>query len=371
MNIQRDTEYRYGEMSLAPNYNDTSAPNYINKLLRELGADSLDNVVLWCDGSRIWFISTNVDEESPNYVECKTPMCIREEYKMYQERKGFVYTAYRASSVRYNLPVNLESEVFDKNKCSIYQYKDIHFAENVADKYVSANNDLLDQLDGKVIVKRFQFPQMSFDFVDLGLPSGTQWATKNIGATNETDTGLYFAWGEMLGYDDASIKKFSKDDYVLGKDWPYIEGCVTNDYAYFSSGNLFYKSNTQYVPGYTNNISIPSTKDMQELMNNTTVKYYSNYNNSNVSGYLVTSNINGNSVFFPSTGYYKDGRIEPYTEDESHTWGDSVSEYRFWGIQYAAELRLHNSDYEMGDKSQYRYCGLPIRLVNHVHESMD
>lgn len=50
MNIQRDTEYRYGEMSLAPNYNDTSTPNYINKLLRELGTDSLENVVLWDDG---------------------------------------------------------------------------------------------------------------------------------------------------------------------------------------------------------------------------------------------------------------------------------------------------------------------------------
>ncbi len=207
---------------------------------------------------------------------------------------------------------------------------------------------------------------MSFDFVDLGLPSGVRWATKNIGATNETDTGLYFAWGESLGYDDASVKKFSKDDYVFGKDWPYIEGNVTNYSAYFSMSDLFYKIDTQYVPGYENYIHIPSIEDMQELMNNTTIEYYSNYNNSNVSGYLVTSNINGNSIFFPSTGYYKNGRIEPYSENESHTWGEDLSKDRFDGIQYAVELRLHNNDYEMGDKSMYRYCGLPVRLVNRL-----
>jgi hypothetical protein len=34
----------------------------------------------------------------------------------------------------------------------------------------------------------------------LGLPSGTLWAKMNVGASTETDTGLYFAWGETQGY---------------------------------------------------------------------------------------------------------------------------------------------------------------------------
>ena len=33
-------------------------------------------------------------------------------------------------------------------------------------------------------------------YVDLGLPSGTLWATCNVGAVNPTDYGDYFAWGE-------------------------------------------------------------------------------------------------------------------------------------------------------------------------------
>lgn len=54
-------------------------------------------------------------------------------------------------------------------------------------------------------------------YVDLGLPSGTLWAKMNVGANNETDYGLYFAWGETQGYADAnSGKAFSWNDYKYG-----------------------------------------------------------------------------------------------------------------------------------------------------------
>ncbi|MCQ2315083.1 MAG: hypothetical protein MJZ85_00135 [Bacteroidales bacterium] len=33
-------------------------------------------------------------------------------------------------------------------------------------------------------------------YVDLGLPSGTLWATCNVGADKPEDYGGYFAWGE-------------------------------------------------------------------------------------------------------------------------------------------------------------------------------
>ncbi|MBR5053872.1 MAG: hypothetical protein IKW91_11695, partial [Bacteroidaceae bacterium] len=36
----------------------------------------------------------------------------------------------------------------------------------------------------------------SHEYVDLGLPSGTLWATCNIGAESPEDYGDYFAWGE-------------------------------------------------------------------------------------------------------------------------------------------------------------------------------
>ena len=36
-----------------------------------------------------------------------------------------------------------------------------------------------------------------FKFIDLGLPSGTLWATANVGASKPSDYGLYFQWGDV------------------------------------------------------------------------------------------------------------------------------------------------------------------------------
>lgn len=62
------------------------------------------------------------------------------------------------------------------------------------------------------------------EYVDLGLPSGTLWAKMNVGAESETDTGLYFAWGETTGYTASQVgngegqKAFSWNDYALTED---------------------------------------------------------------------------------------------------------------------------------------------------------
>ena len=46
--------------------------------------------------------------------------------------------------------------------------------------------------------------------VDLGLPSGTLWATCNIGADSPYDYGDYYAWGETnpkTNFFDLTYKK--------------------------------------------------------------------------------------------------------------------------------------------------------------------
>ena len=49
-------------------------------------------------------------------------------------------------------------------------------------------------------------------FVDLGLPSGTLWATMNVGATSAEDYGNYYAWGEI------EIKSnYNSDNYALNE----------------------------------------------------------------------------------------------------------------------------------------------------------
>ncbi|MBR4828363.1 MAG: hypothetical protein IKZ92_00985 [Muribaculaceae bacterium] len=47
-------------------------------------------------------------------------------------------------------------------------------------------------------------PPDDHEYVDLGLPSGTLWATMNIGANAPEEFGDYFAWGETEPKDDYS-----------------------------------------------------------------------------------------------------------------------------------------------------------------------
>ena len=65
-------------------------------------------------------------------------------------------------------------------------------------------------------------PFNGHEYVDLELPSGTLWAKCNVGASSETNAGLYFAWGETQGYAASQVgtgegqKKFSWNDYKYG-----------------------------------------------------------------------------------------------------------------------------------------------------------
>lgn len=52
------------------------------------------------------------------------------------------------------------------------------------------------------------------EYVDLGLPSGTLWATTNVGATKETDTGNYYMYGK------GSVQHHRGDSYYTGTENP-------------------------------------------------------------------------------------------------------------------------------------------------------
>lgn len=66
------------------------------------------------------------------------------------------------------------------------------------------------------------------DCVDLGLASGLLWAKYNMGATEPTDRGNYYAWGETSTkkkYNGSSYKYFKTDDYDrVKKIYKYNEG---------------------------------------------------------------------------------------------------------------------------------------------------
>ena len=135
--------------------------------------------------------------------------------------------------------------------------------------------------------------QISYNFIDLGLPSGTKWANKNLGAENESGTGSYFAWGSTtpvtLGvranipyYDGNEFTKYTGDD---GDGLNTLE--LSDDAANVILGN---------------GAHIPTQEQWVELIENTNRTWVENYNNSGLGGVICTSTVSGHtnkSIFLP------------------------------------------------------------------------
>lgn len=104
-------------------------------------------------------------------------------------------------------------------------------------------------------------------YVDLGLPSGTLWATMNIGASNETERGLFFQYASIIGEDDCNNKypcpyssngtKFTK--YNIEETYGPIDNKVTLDS----------EDDAAHVV-WGGDWKIPTSSQFNELLTNTT-----------------------------------------------------------------------------------------------------
>ena len=149
--------------------------------------------------------------------------------------------------------------------------------------------------------------------VDLGLPSGTLWATCNVGATSPEQTGLYFAWGETTGYTaeqvTSGVRAFNKKSYKAKNI--YAKLTLEQDAAHVNLG-----------VGWR----MPTKDDWQELIDNCSVVWTDDYNGTMVRGRVFTSKVNGNSVFFPAAGNCYDSSVD-YVGSSGYylsvSWGSS------------------------------------------------
>ena len=133
------------------------------------------------------------------------------------------------------------------------------------------------------------------DYVDLGLPSGTLWATCNVGASSPEDYGDYFAWGETsakTSYNSDWSNYFDTNDDGNTFNKYYDNGGLTelkpeDDAAYVNWGPAW---------------RMPSEEQFEELVNSSyTITEWTTQNG--VNGRKITSRANGNSIFLPASGY--------------------------------------------------------------------
>lgn len=136
-------------------------------------------------------------------------------------------------------------------------------------------------------------PYNGYEFVDLNLPSGTKWSKMNVGAINETEYGNHYQYGKA----NNQYETTNSDNNYEGPEDPLDKSLDT----------------ATIVMG--GNWHTPTKIQFNELIDNTTYTWETNFNNSNINGMKFTA-INGNYVFFPAAGFYNNG-----THDYGNNYG--------------------------------------------------
>ena len=138
------------------------------------------------------------------------------------------------------------------------------------------------------------------EFVDMGLGSGTLWASRNLGAASSRDYGNYYAWGELTGYNEGkSGFSWKNYKYCRGTNNTLTKYCPKANYGNnnFTDGLKELQSSDDVVSQlYGNGFSIPSKEEWEELVSECSWSQLDN-------GVLVRSNKNGNVIFLPKAGY--------------------------------------------------------------------
>lgn len=218
------------------------------------------------------------------------------------------------------------------------------------DTPTSRNGQVTITSTGKsVVVSLWQNTIYSEKAVDLGLSSGTLWATKNVGANTPEDYGYYFAWGETT----------SKSEYNWSTMKYWQSGTSSIDVK-FSKYN---KSDNKSILDLSDDVAnvswggswrMPTNIEWVELINSCTWKW-TTQNGKN--GFIVKSKSNGNSIFLPAAGFQNTNGPEN-VGNIGRYWSSTaiVGSQSSWGVTFSSSTIGSNNTY-------FRYYGFTVRPV--------
>ena len=225
------------------------------------------------------------------------------------------------------------------------------------------------------------------EYVDMG--NGLKWATCNVGATKPEEYGDYFAWGDTVPYYQ---KGYSQENpcthWIDGKggynwkNYSFMEygqsdwDCITK-YTFADGqkdGTLWYDGDTFIGDGKTSFANYnyvddaaranwggdwrtPTDAEWKWLLKNCKWVWTDNYDGTGVKGRIVTSNVNGNSIFLPAAG----DRVNSYllnTASVGYYWSSSLDDFN---SNKAGVIAIGEGLVNVGGLD--RFCGLPVRPV--------
>lgn len=192
------------------------------------------------------------------------------------------------------------------------------------------------------------------EYVDLGLPSGTLWATMNVGADSPEDYGDYFAWGET---EPKEVYNWSTYKWCNGSSTTQTKYCTSSSYGTVDNKTVLDLADDAANANWGGDWRMPTDEEREELQN-TSYTTWTWTTKNGVQGYKVASKINGNSIFLPAAGYRFNSELYDAGFEEGYYWSSSlntsVSDYAFYFL-----FNWTIVDYS----SHFRYYGLSVRPV--------
>ena len=220
--------------------------------------------------------------------------------------------------------------------------------------------------------------EKGYDYVDLGLPSGTKWATCNVGASSPEMFGDYYAWGEVTekgvytwatyeyGSGEKNLTKYCNES-SHGKNG-FTDGRTTlellDDAAYVNWGGKW---------------RMPTKTQWDELIGQCYWVLTDSYNGSGVAGVIVykakdpsdKGRYEGSSlayslsdahIFLPDAGGYSEyGYMDPHTiligQYHGFYWSSSLD------TGYPSDAWFVLTYGEVASAGGSRFAGLPVRAV--------
>ncbi len=190
--------------------------------------------------------------------------------------------------------------------------------------------DIMNKLDNEIAI-------------DLGLPSGTRWASCNVGASKPQECGKYFAWGEI-----ETKEEYSWNTYSLCKNGDK-RSCHNIGFAAIMWGSKYDVAHMNWGGRWR----MPTHEQFMELINECTFQWTEiNF----IWGGKFISRTNDNSIFLPATGIAKDNEIS------------SCGQGFYWSCEFDLEhnsnaFALCCSDYRVNCVNSFRKNGLAVRPV--------
>lgn len=187
--------------------------------------------------------------------------------------------------------------------------------------------------------------------VDLELPSGTIWASCNVGATVPEEVGGYFSWGETV----------EKSDYT-GNSYQYYQNGSYVNIGSDISGTEYDVATALWGDGWC----MPTKDQFNELIEN--CRFESTTING-MRGVKFISKINGNSIFLPCSGWYY--KIISQYGNYGRYWSSTLSSSdssRSHHMTFTSSSKPLSSDNTITSRST-GYSVRPVRSP--IHRAID